>query len=179
MTFEYLNTSRLLLRKLSPETVDYIYKNYTNKQLIAFLGLKDEVQLAIEKVKFESGLTTFNKSFLYFQLLDKKSEAVVGWCGFHTWYLDHHRAEIGYGLFDESLKNNGIMTEALKVIIEYGFNQMKLNRIEAFVGTKNIPSLKLMEKFSFTKEGILRKHYLKNTILEDSVVYSLLKEEYI
>lgn len=178
MTFEILTTERLLLRKLSLETFEYIYANYSNEQLIGFLGLENEEQLAIEKNKFEKGLTTFNKSFLYFQILDKSTEKIIGWCGFHTWYLDHFRAEIGYGLFDENFKNKGIMTETMKAVLEYGFHQMKLYRIEAFIGTYNIPSLKLVEKFGFTKEGILRNHYLKNNVMEDSVVYSLLQDEY-
>lgn len=178
MTFEILTTERLLLRKLSLETLEYIYANYSNEQLIGFLGLENEEQLAIEKNKFEKGLTTFNKSFLYFQILDKSTEKIIGWCGFHTWYLDHFRAEIGYGLFDENFKNKGIMTEAMKTILEYGFHQMKLYRIEALIATYNIPSLQLVEKFGFTKEGILRNHYLKNNVMEDSVVYSLLKDEY-
>ena len=109
--------------------------------------------------------------------MDKSTEKIIGWCGFHTWYLDHFRAEIGYGLFDENFKNKGIMTEAMKAILEYGFKQMKLHRIEAFIGTYNIPSLKLVEKFGFTKEGILRNHYLKNNVLEDSAVFSLLQKE--
>ena len=178
MTFEILTTERLLLRKLSLETFEYIYANYSNGQLIDFFGLENEDQLATEKNKFEKGLTTFNKSFLYFQILDKSTEKIIGWCGFHTWYLDHFRAEIGYGLFDENFKNKGIMTEAMKTILEYGFHQMKLYRIEALIATYNIPSLQLVEKFGFTKEGILRNHYLKNNVMEDSVVYSLLKDEY-
>lgn len=177
MKFEFITTERLLLRKISPETFEYVYDNYSNEQLIDFLGLENEDQLAVERNKFEKGFTTFNKSFLYFQLLDKSNQKIIGWCGYHTWYLDHFRAEIGYGLFDESQKNNGIMTEAMKAILEYGFHQMNLNRIEAFIGTYNIPSLKLVGKFGFTKEGILRSHYFKNNVMEDSVVFSLLKEE--
>lgn len=178
MTFEILTTERLLLRKLSPETFEHVYNNYSDEQLINLLGLGTEELLVSEKNKFEKGLTTHNKSFLYFQLLDKSTKKIIGWCGFHTWYLDHFRAEIGYGLFDENLKNKGIMSEAMKVVLDYGFYQMQLNRIEAYIGTNNIPSLLLVEKFGFTKEGILRSHYLKNNVMEDSVVYSLLKTEY-
>lgn len=178
MTFEFLMTERLLLRKLSPETFEYIYNNYSDDELLVFLGLSNLEQLEIEKAKYKKGLTTFNKSFLYFQLLDKSNQKIIGWCGYHTWYFDHFRAEIGYGLFDESQKNKGIMTEAIKAILDYGFHQMKLNRVEAFIGTYNTPSLKLVAKFGFAKEGVLRSHYFKNNVMEDSVVFSLLKEEY-
>lgn len=178
MTFEILTTERLALRKLSQETFQFVYDNYSDDQLIEFLGAANLEQLEVERNKFKKGLSTFNKTFLYFQLLDKNTEKIIGWCGFHTWYLDHARAEIGYGLFTEDYKNSGIMTEAMKTILDYGFNEMKLNRVEAFIATYNIPSLKLVEKFGFTKEGVLRKHYFSNNKMEDSVVFSLLKEEY-
>ena len=71
------------------------------------------------------------------------------------------------------------MTEALTPIIAYGFSEMQLHRIEAFVGPNNSPSLNLMRKFGFTQEGQLRQHYLKDGKFEDSVVFSLLLEEYL
>ena len=55
---------------------------------------------------------------------------------------------------------------------------MGLNRIEAFVGPGNDPSLRIMERLGFSKEGLLREHYHKNNHTEDSVAYSLLKREY-
>ena len=178
MTFEILTTEQLVLRKLSPETFAFVYANYSDIELMAFLGLSNADQLALEKNKFQKGLSTFNKSFLYFQIVDKKSEQIIGWCGYHTWYLDHRRAEIGYGLYFEEYKNSGIMSEALQAILAYGFNLMNLHRVEAMIGSTNIPSLQLAAKFGFKREGVLRSHYFTNNRMEDSVVFSLLEEEW-
>ncbi len=175
MHFENLQTEHLSLRKLTPQVFDYIYAIYTDDTLIHFLGLTDEKQLQIEKEKHQKGLSTYNRSFLYFQVIHKKTDKIIGWCGFHTWYLDHNRAEIGYGLFDDSFKGKGIMTEAMKPIIDYGFHKMNLHRIEAYIAPENVPSIKLVEKFGFTKEGVLKEHYFKNNVMEDSFVYALLK----
>jgi len=175
MHFEILQTEHLSLRKLTPEVFDYIYAIYTNESLIHFLGLANEKQLQIERRKHQKGLSTHNRSFLYFQIINKKTNTIIGWCGYHTWYLDHNRAEIGYGLFDDSFKGKGIMTEAIKPIVDYGFHKMNLHRIEAFIAPENVPSIKLVEKFGFKKEGVLKEHYFKNNVMEDSVVYSLLK----
>ena len=70
------------------------------------------------------------------------------------------------------------MSEAILRIIDYGFSQMNLHRIEAFIGPANIASQKLVEKLGFQKEGVLREHYRKQGVIEDSIVYSLLKKEY-
>ena len=153
-----------------------MFSNYNDEKLIEFFGLIIPDELAKEKNRYEKGMITFNKTFVLFHILENNKN--VGWCGFHTWYTDHARAEIGYVLSNEASKGKGIMSAVLKEVIDYGFNTMKLHRIEAFVGPNNVPSLKLMEKYNFTKEGNLREHYFKNNKMEDSVVFSLLKSEY-
>ncbi|ANE51960.1 GNAT family N-acetyltransferase [Flavisolibacter tropicus] len=178
MTFEILETSRLKLRKLTPEVFDFVFTNYTNEELKTFFGLSTEQELEKERIKHEKGLATYNKSFLYFQLIDKSNDTVIGGCGYHTWYLDHFRAEIGYGLFQEQHKGKGLMTEALLPIIDYGFNTMHLNRIEALIGPENTASLQLVKRLNFTREGYLRQHYNHNGQIVDSVLFSLLRSEY-
>lgn len=178
MNFEIIDTERLLLRKLGEQEYNYIFTQLADEEIGETLGL-DTGGLAKEKEKYKKGLTTHNKSILIFQLIDKASDKVIGGCGYHTWYVDHRRAEIGYALTDESYKGRGIMSEACAAVITYGFNTMNLNRIEAFIGPDNLPSIKLVEKFNFKREGELREHYNKNGIIENSVIYSKLRSEHI
>lgn len=178
MHFEELHTDRLILRKFTKETFDELYRLTDISEQMRLLGVDSLDLLEAEKKKYDNGLVTYNKRLLYFHLIDKQSKKVIGWCGYHTWYVDHDRAEIGYGLFDDTLKMQGFMTEAMEVILNYGFTTMKLNRIEAFIGADNIASLKTLEKFKFVKEGNLRQHYRAKTHPEDSLVYALLKSDY-
>lgn len=71
------------------------------------------------------------------------------------------------------------MTEAVNAIIDYGFNKMNLNRIEALVGIGNVPSLRIMEKYNFKREGVLRQHCHVSNKFEDSVLFSKLYCEYM
>lgn len=178
MEFEEITTNRLKLRKLTPEVFDYIYRDLSEAEQMEFLGLHSSQELDIERNKYNEGLWTHNKKFLYFQIRELESDKVIGWCGYHTWYLDHERAEIGYGLFEEIYKGKGLMSEAIGPIIEYGFREMGLNRIEAFISPENIASNKLVQKMNFVKEGQLRQHYRDNNRIDDSLVYSLLRSEY-
>lgn len=178
MTFENIQTERLILEKLGPEEYRLLFDSGTDEDLMRLLHFADAGELAKEKEKHRKGMTSHNRSFLYFQLIEKASGKKIGGCGFHNWFPDHSRSEIGYALKEEELKAKGFMSEAMEAIIAYGFAQMKLNRIEAFVGTNNVPSLKLVNKFGFVKEGHLRKHYCNNGVIEDSLVFGLLKEEW-
>lgn len=172
MEISHLTTDRLKLRIVDSQVLDFVFTNYSEYELKHFFS---EDHLERISKQYQGGLSTFNKSFVFFYLIDQKTERCIGWCGYHTWYKDHDRAEIGYVLFDDSYMGKGIMTEALKPIIQYGFNKMKLHRIEAMVGPFNTASLKLMDKFGFVKEGHLKEHYLRDGVYEDSVVFGLLK----
>jgi len=70
------------------------------------------------------------------------------------------------------------MSEAVSTILDYGFEQMNLHRVEALIGKDNMASLSLVKKFGFTQEGILREHYFTNNTMEDSVIFGLLRHEY-
>lgn len=176
--FEEISTDRLILKKLSPEIYRYVFDNFAEPDLMIFFGFDSWQELSKEKEKFDKGISTYNRSFLNFQIIDKQSERIIGWCGFHTWYTEHNRAELGYMLREDESKGKGFMSEALKRVIDYGFNEMNLTRIEAFVGPDNIPSQKLLMKNKFVQEGLLRQHYFKNNKMEDSLVFSLLKNEF-
>ena len=172
MKFEEIITDRLILRKFTQESFDAIYSDMSQDEQLDILGLNSIEKLLEEREKYKKGLSTHNKKFLYFQLLEQESRNI--------WYLDHKRAEIGYGLFENDYKGKGLMSEAIIPIVDYGFIQMELNRIEAVIEPENKASIKLVNKLNFVKEGQLREHYYndKNNKMEDSIVFALLKSEH-
>lgn len=172
-------TERLLLRRIDPEVHDHVFKEYADDALMQFFGFTTSAELEKERNRFLWGTRMFNKTFLYFQLIDKATKRVIGNCGFHTVYTDHARGEIFYLLFDDVFKQKGIVSEAMKYVLSYGFSEMKLNRVEAYIGAENIASLAVAAKFNFQKEGVLRGHYYTNNRFEDSMVFGLLKENYL
>ncbi len=172
-----LETERLFLKRLTPQDFIYLFEHCSEDEIKRFLGYTKEEEFIKEKNKYEHGYTNFNRSFEFFQMIDKESKTIFGGLGFHNWFLDHRRAELGYAIRHEEFKGKGFMTEALKPILEHGFEKMNLHRIEAFVGKENTPSLKLMQKFDFVPEGTMREHYFINAKFEDSLVFSKLKSE--
>jgi ribosomal-protein-alanine N-acetyltransferase len=80
---------------------------------------------------------------------------------------------LGYQI-DEQAANNGLMTEALRRVIAYAFDELKLHRIEANVMPRNLRSRRVVEKLGFEEEG-LAKQYLKiNGVWEDHIHYVVL-----
>ena len=178
MNFELIHTNKLTLRKIDSEVLEYVHKNYKRKELADFYGTLSNDELEKNILRYKGGLATYNKKFLYFQLLNNENNKVIGWCGYHTWYIDHNRAELGYWLYEYENRRKGLMTQALVKILNYGFEKMNLHRIEAFISPNNDASLAIVKKFHFVKEGVLKEHYCSNGKYEDSEVHSLLKKNY-
>ncbi len=87
------------------------------------------------------------------------------------------KAMIGYSL-DQAYNGKGYMTEALKLMVDYGFNELKLHRIEAEVMPHNIGSIKILEKTGFYKEGIARQNVMINGKWEDHQVLAIINHNY-
>jgi RimJ/RimL family protein N-acetyltransferase len=97
------------------------------------------------------------------------SQQLIGGCGFHDIH-ESHRAEVGYWLA-RPFWGQGIMTATIRVLCDYGFEQLQLVRIVAHVFQLNRPSVRVLEKCGFQREGLLRKHFAKENKFIDVFVY--------
>jgi [ribosomal protein S5]-alanine N-acetyltransferase len=86
------------------------------------------------------------------------------------------KAMVGYSL-DKKRNGNGYMTEALRLIVNFGFEEIKLHRIEAEVMPRNTGSIKILEKVGFHKEGIAQKNVMINGKWEDHQVLAILNPD--
>lgn len=173
-----IETSRLLLRRSTITEYKDVFENYTEEAAMAYIGATDAADFLEHKRKYEGSMITYRTSFVYFHLTEKTTGDIIGDCCFHTWYVPHSRAEIGYGLKHESHKNKGYMKEALAAVLQYGFTEMDLHRVEAFISPSNLPSQRLVLGAGFTQEGLLKEHYLKDGQYHDSMVFGLLKRNF-
>lgn len=101
----------------------------------------------------------------------------VGSAGFHTIKNENRWAEIGYWLAKEH-EGKGIMTECVKVLIKYGFDELNLHRIQIACDARNIKSKAIPERLGFKQEGVLRQNHKHQEEFSDGLVYGLLREEW-
>ena len=179
MQIEIITTERLKLRLINLDVLNYVFLNYSDKKLISFFGLKTAQDLDIEKLKYHDHAKNANKTFLYFQLIDKKSDKIIGVCGLHNWFPEHPLAEIDYSILSDESKDKGFMTEAIQSILHYGFEQMNLFQIEAYILSNNIASLKLIKKLNFKQIRLVNESICQSTRLEKSLAFSLLNTDFV
>lgn len=174
-----LSTDRMDFILMNQSVYDQIFHGkHTEDERMQFFGFTDPDMLKIEQDRHAIGLSTFNRTFCWFQLRDKTDGKLLGHCGFHTIYPIHQRAELFYSLLSDEFKQKGLMTEALAAVLKYGFTTLDLHRIEALTATYNKASLSLLLKFGFLFEGTLRSHYKVGDKLEDSVLFSLIRTDH-
>ncbi len=172
-----INTNRLILKPITPKIIHDLFNTKSKNEIQEFLGL-DENGYEHYKNMHENGMETNRISMFLFLIIDKSNNLPIGECGFHTWNKTHSRTELFYHIKNDENKQKGFMTEALTKVIEYGFLELNLHRIQALVANWNTPSVKLLLKNGFTKEGTMREDYFENGKQEDSDCYSLLKWEW-
>lgn len=120
--------------------------------------------------QFEAGTSAV------FAIVRRDSHHLTGAIGL-TIERDFNKAELGYWV-GKPYWNQGYATEAASLIIAYGFEQLKLNRIDARHLVRNPASGRVMQKIGMIREGTLRQHTIKWGKYEDLHLYGLLKDEW-
>ena len=173
-----IKTERLTLRLINPAVFHWAFKELSDAEICSLFQFKEESELLAAKARYAEGIESWWFKFAWFQIFRSDDMKYLGWCGYHTIVVNHQRAEIGYELLAEEERNKGYMGEALKKVIQYGFEDLNLNRIEALTSLENEISQKLILANGFVHEGELKSHYLKNDEFENSVFFALLRDNY-
>lgn len=100
---------------------------------------------------------------------------LIGAVGFENWNQLHRRLEIAFELHPD-YQRQGIMTQALQTIIQFGFQEMNAIRIQAFTLTTNDPSIKLLQRLNFSHEAELKKYRMFNGKIHDIQLFALIND---
>jgi ribosomal-protein-alanine N-acetyltransferase len=84
---------------------------------------------------------------------------------------------VGYSLASAEW-GNGYMQEALTALLDYGFSELDLNRVEADVDPRNAASGRSLERLGFRREGLLRERWIVGGEVSDTALYGLLRKDW-
>lgn len=176
LPFQILQTERLILRRVVKEDVPEIFALRSDQEVMKYIPrplLKTEEEAIAhitaidEKIDSNEGIN--------WAITQKGNPKLIGIIGHYKLKPEHFRSEIGYMLLAE-YQGKGIISEAIKEVVNYGFEVMKLHSIEAIIDPENISSEKVLKKNGFVKEA----HFKENEYYEgrflDTAIYSILNE---
>jgi len=158
--FPELATSRLDLREITAADTGWYLGHFSRPEIVRGQGFAAPADLeaaARELRTYVFDLFALRAGFRWGMALGGQRE-LIGSLGFYRWVDDPCPvAEIGYDL-DPEWWGQGLMTEALRAVLAFGFERMGLERVEALVMTDNERSCRLLERLSFAREALLPRH---------------------
>ncbi|MFW9869608.1 MAG: GNAT family N-acetyltransferase [Candidatus Thorarchaeota archaeon] len=176
--FPILETNRLVLRQLSIDDSENWFKNLSDDGVAVLIGMEPLENVEDSKSIINSFLDRYEKkNGMAWAIILKENESFIGTCSYEK--IDSHNlsGEIGYDLL-KKFWGHGFMAEALSAIIDYGFESLRLNRIEAHTAAINSASRNLLRRLGFFEEGIFRESSFFRGEFRDDCQYSLLRREW-
>ncbi len=173
-----LHTERLALRGFQSTDAESLFSLHTNSRVLRYWDSPPWENYS----RTERFLATCSQmeaegsgARLAVELLSERT--FIGWCSVTRWNPTYRSASLGY-CFDDTRWGHGYATEAVSVLLEWAFNTLDLNRVQAETDTRNHASVRVLEKLGFVREGTLREDCVVNGDVSDSHVYGLLRREW-
>ncbi len=177
--FPELETERLVLRQITMDDLDFYMKHFSKREIVEGSGFpapENEESARGELLRYIINLYNEGGGFRW-GISERGQARLIGTCGFYAWDKDAKKAQIGYDL-DPEFWGKGIMKEALSEMFKFGFEEMKLNRIQCLIMPENRRSIGLVRSLGFKEEGLLRENSIFEGRFRDDVAFSLLKKEW-
>ncbi len=120
-----------------------------------------------------------NNTAIPFLVIDKDYGNIAGCTRIGNLDLNNRRAEIGWTWYGTDYQGTGLNSSVKKLLLEYAFKILNLNRVQLGADTRNLRSQKAIEKLNAVKEGIRRDHYIDSEgISRNDVYYSITKKDW-
>lgn len=156
--FPEMETERLILRQIHPSDAEAVFAILSDGSVTEFYDDDPFPSVSGSLDQIEVWERIFQRHWgIRWGIGLKSGGGLIGTCGYYSIHSLHKRAGIGYELA-RAHWTQGMMTEALTAILEFGFEALELNRAEAFVMPENTASIRLLEKLDFINEGLLAKY---------------------
>jgi ribosomal-protein-alanine N-acetyltransferase len=174
--FKNLETERLLLRRISEADVHEILELRGNPETMKYIPrpVATTLEEALAHIKMINDKIEANEG-INWAITIKGNPKLIGVIGHYRIQPENHRCEIGYMILPQ-YNGQGLVTEAVKTVVAYGFDNLQMHSIEAIIDPNNKASERVLQKNGFIKEA----HILENAYWDgkywDTVIYSLLKK---
>ncbi|MES2811128.1 MAG: GNAT family N-acetyltransferase [Bacteroidota bacterium] len=163
-SFSSFETERLILNEISMNDVDFLFELRNNDDVNKYIGRKKSSLEAVKQFIMDRISDFKEKKGITWMIYNKATNQNMGSICFWNFDFDKDSAEIGYELSPE-FHGKGFMQEALSKVINFGFNELNLQTIEAFTDKNNKPSINALVKFNFIEEVTFKSIEVESLIM--------------
>ena len=176
MTLPILETPRLTLRKIKLEDSEAMYQYASKDDVTKYVLWDSHKSIETTKQVIQMMIDQYEEGHLAWSITLKETQEFVGTIDFVMYNKAEKIAEIGYALSDRHW-GKGYVSEATKALLDFGFNELQLVRIQARCFADNIGSERVMQKVGMTCEGTMRKAKFAKGKHHDIKMYAILRED--
>ncbi len=170
LPYPELKTNRLILRCLDKTDEEEVFFFRSDPRILEYLDRPPAKDIEEARAHIEMILNGIrNGEWIDWSITLAGKNQLIGSIGLWNISLEENRAEIGYALHPD-YQGKGIMNEATKAVIDYGFKKMKLKTIVANLSPYNLNSITLLEKNNFQKGPIKKDSETIQYFLENGLV---------
>ncbi|MBN1844087.1 MAG: GNAT family N-acetyltransferase [Sedimentisphaerales bacterium] len=170
---------RVLVRRLKAADAEDLHRHLGNREIGRWLiGLPQPYtrQIAARFIRWSQRQSRLQKEF-HLGIVLQSTQKVIGGVGLKRVDTQHRCAELGFWI-GKPYWNQGLTTEAARLLLDFGFRRQGLHRIYAHTFDKNIASRRVLEKCGFQLEGVMREAVVRHHQRRAFCNYGILKSEY-
>lgn len=169
------------LRPVQRSDITYFLKWFNDPEVIQYLGLYlPMTEMSEEKfIEDLGGAWAQTSAMFVIEAIENSGDKPIGTTGLHSISAKDHNATFGIAIGEKDYWSKGYGTEAARLIIRYGFEQLNLHRISSGAFVFNERSIRMHKIVGFADEGRQRQAMYKNGAFHDHVLFGLLREEWI
>jgi ribosomal-protein-alanine N-acetyltransferase len=168
---------RFDLRPLDTDDAEDLLAEFSDPRVVEWMDI--EPLKDVEEARAIIGWAQDQRALgvgLRWAIRDRASGKFVGTCGFNRIVVERgRRGEIAYDLAI-GWHGRGVMSAVLPAVVDFGWRQLGLHRLEALVTPGNQRSCALLERHGFNREGVLAGHGFWKGRYFDQIVYGLTRE---
>ncbi|QDR81655.1 GNAT family N-acetyltransferase [Sporomusa termitida] len=173
-----LATKRLLLRRLGPEDAEAVFAYASDQEVTKYLSWATHKTIADSRAFINFTLERYCRDEAGdWGIILRATGKLIGTLGFPQVDRKNNQAAIGY-VSGRRYWGAGLMPEAVRRILQFAFNELRLNRIECIHALPNEPSGRVMQKAGMTFEGIARERMFAKGRYWDVKQYAILRSDW-
>jgi len=178
MKCPYIVGKKIYLRPLNIEDLKKGYLYWINNPEVNTFIMAARVPTPYVKLKEYYEKVTASHNDVMFAIVIKKTDKYIGNIKLGNIDWINRSAEVGRFIGEKRYWSKGYGTEALKLLMDYAFNTLNLNRICNRIVIDNIASIKSCEKLGMKKEGVFPQFGFVDGEYKDAVQLSMTKDSY-
>lgn len=173
-----LRGEHVYLRPAERDDIERFVRWFADAEVTRHLAGRAPFSKAMEERWFETMIEEQGKKSWHFVICLLEDDRPIGTAGFHHINQEDGHASFGISIGEKAEWSKGYGTDALRAISDFGFGQLRLERIELDVDAPNKRAQRSYEKAGFVREGVLRHAHFSDGEFKDIVRMALLRDEW-